>query len=153
MGLRGTTRSLPPVWLYVTLGVIVMLGFAFATFQVWTNDNALRDRGRLTSARVVKVSTGKTSRVHVEFTTEQGRRVEALIGQGDEAPGARVRVGDEIPIVYDPQSPADGVRDARAPENHKFAYLLLGVTIVGAVALPFTSRGLHREHRRRQQNR
>nr|WP_296073052.1 DUF3592 domain-containing protein [uncultured Actinoplanes sp.] len=141
------------MWLYVTLGVIVVLGFAVATFQVWTNDNALRDRGRRTSARVVEIGTGKKNRVHVEFTTEQGRRVEALVGQGDEAPGARVRVGDEIPVVYDTENPTDDVRDARAPQNHKVAYLLLGVTIAGAVALPFTSWGLHREHRRRRQNR
>lgn len=84
----------------------------------------------------MEVSTGKNSRVHVEFRTADGRRVEAMIGQGDEAPGPRAEVGDEVPIVYDPESPTDDVRDTRAPENHTIAYVTLGATIFGAIGVP-----------------
>ena len=150
MSVLRTRQVLPPTWLFVTLGVFVVSGFAFATFQVWSNDLALRDRGRETVARVVEVGTCKTSRVNVTFTTEDGRQVEALVGQGDEAPGDRVKVGEEIPIVYDPEHPTADVRDSRAPENHSTAYLLLGVTAFAAVTLPVAAWHLARERRRRK---
>jgi hypothetical protein len=150
MGLLGTRQALPPVWLFVLLGAIVVPGFAFATFQVWSNDIALRDRGQDASAVVVRVGSGSRSRVHVEFTTQDGRRVETLVGQGDEAPGPRAQPGDEIPIRYDPQNPTSEVRDTRAPENHHLAYLLLGTTVFGAVGMPLAAWHLAREHRRRR---
>ena len=146
MGLVRTKPTLPQVWLYVLFGAIVVPGFAFMTYQVWSNDVALRDRGQEASAVVTQA--GK--RVHVEFTTRDGRRLEALVGQGDEAPGAPAQSGDEIPIVYDPQDPTADVRDARAPENHRVAYLLLGATVFGAVGMPLAAWHLAREHRRRR---
>lgn len=147
MGLWNRERRLPPVWLFVVLGAIVVPGFGFATCQVWSNDVALRDRGQGASA-VVTTRSGK-SRLHVEYTTRDGRRVGALVGQGDEAPGERARPGETIPIVYDPEHPTADVRDARSPENHRIAYLLLGVTVAAAVAVPLAARQLARAHRRR----
>jgi hypothetical protein len=140
----------PPAPLFAALGVVVTIGFAIATYQVWRNDNALRDRGQPAAARVVEVNRGKVSRVHVEFRTADGRRVQALVGQGDEAPGPRANVGDEIPIVYDPRQPTSDVRDARAEENHRSAYLLLGFTLLGAVEVPLATWGLVREKRREE---
>jgi Protein of unknown function (DUF3592) len=124
------------IWIFAVLGVVVVTGFAVMAIKAWSNDNALHDRGQETTARVVEVSTGKNSRVHVEFRTADGRQVQAMIGQGDEAPGARPRVGDEVPIVYDPESPTDDVRDTRAAENHTVAYVLLGAAVFGAVGVP-----------------
>lgn len=149
MALTGR-RRLPPLGLFVGLGVVVVLGFAVATVQEWRNDFALRDRGVETSARVTAVSEGKIDRVHVEFSTADGRRVEALVGQGDEAPGPPVRQGDTVPIVYDPEQPTDDVRDVRAPLNHQTAYMLLGTTIFGVIGVPLASWHLAREHRRRR---
>lgn len=125
-----------PVWLFAVLGVVVVTGFGVMTFSVWRNDNALSERGEQAVARVVEVSSGRNSRVHVEFRTGDGRQVRSMIGQGDEAPGPRATVGEEIPIVYDPRAPTDDVRDARAPDNHTVAYLLLAVTVFGAIAVP-----------------
>ena len=132
------------------LGVVVVVGFAVATLHVWRNDVALRDRGVETSARVVAVTEGKIDRIHVEFSIPDGRRIEALIGQGDEAPGPWARVGDTVPIVYDPKRPTDDVRDARAPQNHRIPYTLLGTTVFGAIGVPLASWHLAREHRRRR---
>ncbi|AVT39176.1 DUF3592 domain-containing protein [Plantactinospora sp. BB1] len=148
MALFGTVRR-PPAKLFVAMGVVVVCGFAVATWQVWTNDNALRDRGRQVTARVTGVDLGKKSRVEVEFRTSDGRQVRSLVGQGDEAPGPRVQVGDEIPIVYDPRHPDHDVRDARAPENHRIAYMLLGTTLFGLVGVPLATLRLLREERRK----
>jgi hypothetical protein len=143
------TRRLPPLGLFVGLGVVVVLGFAVATFSVWRNDIALSERGVETSARVAAVTDGKIDRVRVEFSTPDGRRIEALIGQGDEASDPRPRVGDTVPIIYDPEKPTDDVRDVRVPPNHRSAYMLLGTTVFGAIGVPLASWHLAREHRRR----
>lgn len=143
----GHSRRPSPL-LFAVLGTVVVLGFAFMTWRIWSNDLALQSRGQETTARVTEITTGKVERVHVVFTTRDGREVEALIGQGDEAPGPRVARGDEIPIVYDPQNPTTDVRDTRAPDNHTIGYLVLGTTTVGAVAVAFAVRALVRERRR-----
>ncbi|MFB9237018.1 DUF3592 domain-containing protein [Plantactinospora siamensis] len=130
------------------MGVVVVIGFAIATYQIWSNDNALRDRGRQASATVIKVHSGKAGRTVVQFSTAEGRQLTALIGQGDGAPGWQPRVGDEVPIVYDPQKPTADVRDARAPENHHTAYFSLAVTIFGAIAVPIAAVALIRANRR-----
>ena len=138
-------RRRPPAPLYAAMGVVVVVGFAIATWRVWSNDNALRDRGREAPARVVEMNR---SRATVEFTTDDGRRVRARIGQGDAAPGPRAVVGDAVTIVYDPRRPTDDVRDARAPENHRSAYLLLGTAIFGLIGVPLATWGIVRADRR-----
>ncbi|MGW4466156.1 DUF3592 domain-containing protein [Micromonospora sp. NPDC004704] len=141
-------RRRPPVPLFVGLGIVVIVGFAIATVQVWRNDNALRDHGERTTARVVEVDAGRANRTEVEFRTSDGRQVRALIGQGDEAPGPPPALGDEVPIVYDPQDPQADVNDARAGENHDTAYLLLGVTLFGGIGVPLATWALVRANRR-----
>jgi hypothetical protein len=42
---------------------------------------------------VAVVRTGKSSRAYVEFRTAGGRQVQAMIEQGDEAPGPKATVG------------------------------------------------------------
>ncbi|MDG4821706.1 DUF3592 domain-containing protein [Asanoa sp. WMMD1127] len=148
--MTGRRRPLPPLWLFVGGGAAVVVAFAVATFGVWRNDTALEERGVETSGRVVAVSDGKIKRVRVEFSTPDGRRVEALVGQGDEARDPRPRVNDTVPIVYDPDNPTDDVRDSRVEPNHHMAYTLLGVTIFGAVGVPLAAWHLAREHRRRR---
>jgi len=138
----------PSPLLFAVVGTVVVLGFGFMTWRILSNDLALRSRGQETTARVTEVTTGKVSRVHVVFRTGDGREVEALVGQGDEAPGPRVEPGAEIPIVYDPEHPASDVRDTRAPENHTIGYLMLGTTVVGGIAVGFAVRALIRERRR-----
>ena len=138
----------PSPLLFAVLGTVVVLGFAVMTWRIWSNDLALQSRGQETTARVTEVTSGKIERVHVVFTTGDGREVEALVGQGDEAPGPRVRPGDEIRVVYDPQHPTADVRDTRAPENHSVGYLMLGATAFGAVGVPFAVRALVRARRR-----
>lgn len=140
------SRRRPPAPLYAAMGVVVILGFAFATWQVWRNDNALRDRGREAPAEVVAISRGKSTRVVVAFTTAEGRRVESQIGQGDSVDGTRV--GDQLTVVYDPEKPTDDVRDVRVPENHRTAYLTLGITILAAVGVPLATWGIVRADRR-----
>ncbi|MFF5173394.1 DUF3592 domain-containing protein [Micromonospora sp. NPDC000089] len=125
--------------------MVVIVGFAIATWQTWSNDNALRDRGREAPARVVQVNRG---RAKVEFTTGDGRRVQARIGQGDAAPGPRPVVGDAVTIVYDPRRPTDDVRDVRAPENRQTAYVVLGATIAALIGVPLATWGLIRANRR-----
>ncbi|MEK8109038.1 DUF3592 domain-containing protein [Micromonospora sp. M12] len=97
------------------------------------------------AAQVVKVNKG---RIHVEFDTADGRRVQTLVGQGDEPPGAAPAVGDEIPIVYDPQDPDAEVADRRTPHNHRIAYLLAGVAGFAAVSVPLATVALVRANRR-----
>ncbi|MEU4690304.1 DUF3592 domain-containing protein [Actinoplanes sp. NPDC023714] len=138
------SRRLPPVWLFLSLGIVVTGVFAWTTFQIFRNDLALRDRGVETSAQVTDV--GSKGRVTVVFTTADGRRVETLIGQGDAVQGTRV--GETVPIVYDPSRPADEVRDTRVPENHGIAYFTLGATIFGAVGVPLAAWHLARTRRR-----
>ncbi|MEV4536696.1 DUF3592 domain-containing protein [Asanoa sp. NPDC049518] len=150
MALTAKRRRLPPLGLFIGLGAVVVLAFAVATFGVWRNDVALNERGVETSARVVAVSDGKNKRVRVEFGAADGRRVEALIGQGDVTSDPRPRVGDTVPIVYDPQEPTADVRDSRVAPNHRSAYMLLGTTIFGVVGVPLASWHLAREHRRRR---
>ena len=138
----------PSPLLFAVLGTVVVLGFAVMTWRIWSNDLALQSRGQETTARVTEVTSGKIERVHVVFTTGDGREVEALVGQGDEAPGPRVRPGDEIPIVYDPRHPTADVRDTRAPENHTVGYLMLGATVMGAIGVPSAVVALVRARRR-----
>jgi hypothetical protein len=142
------TRKRPPTALFAVLGVVVVFGFAYATWTVWSNDRALETRGEKTNARVVEVGAGKARRIEVEFRAAAGRPVRALVGQGDEAPGPRPVVGDEIPIIYDPQAPESDVRDSRAPVNHQIAYLLAGATVFGAIGVPVATVALARANRR-----
>jgi len=148
MGIGMGHSRRPSPLLFAVVGTVVVLGFAFMTWRIWSNDLALQSRGKETTARVTEVTTGKVERVHVVFATEDGREVEALVGQGDEAPGPRVRPGDEIPVVYDPRHPTADVRDTRAPENHTVAHLMLGVTVVGAVGVASAVWALLRGRRR-----
>ncbi|HEU5472940.1 MAG TPA: DUF3592 domain-containing protein [Actinophytocola sp.] len=134
--MRRSGSSRPSPVLFAALGAVVISVLVVATWQVWSNDNALSERGQQASGRVVKVTTGKNSRVHVEFRTADGRQVRSTIGQGDEAPGPRAKAGDLVAIIYDPLHPEDDLRDARAPENHKVASLLLGATVLAVVAIP-----------------
>jgi Protein of unknown function (DUF3592) len=120
--------------LFALTGLVVVGGFAFMTVRIWTNDNTLAERGQQASAQVVAVDQGRADRSRVEFTTADGRRVQALIGQGDEGPD--LKVGDGVQVVYDPQEPTADVRDVRVEANHKLAYLMLGATILGAVGVP-----------------
>ncbi|WP_433830929.1 hypothetical protein ACQP2E_12160 [Actinoplanes sp. CA-015351] len=140
------SRKLPPLWLYISLGVIVVGVFAWLTVRNFSNDFALRDRGVETTAQVTEV--GGKGRVHVTFTTADGRTVDTLIGQGDSVGGTRA--GDTVPIVYDPRNPAGEVRDTRVPENHRVAWFTLGATIFGAVGVPMASWKLAQAHRRRR---
>jgi hypothetical protein len=137
-------RWRPPPLLFGAVGLVVIAVFAVVTFQVWSNDDALRERGQQAPARVVSVH----KRVAVEFRTADGRQVRSQIGQGDEAPGPRAEVGDELTIVYDPLHPEDDLRDARAPDNHKIAYLTLGITILAALAVPAATWAAVRARRR-----
>ncbi|MEU4421030.1 DUF3592 domain-containing protein [Actinoplanes sp. NPDC024001] len=146
MALRTPTRFLPPTWLFAGLGVIVIGVLALITFQTWNNDVALRERGVETSARVTEV--GSKGRVHVEYATDDGQRVESLVKQGAEADGTKV--GDEIPIVYDPRDPAGDVRDTRVPATNRLTYFSLGMTVFALVAVPIASWRLAVEHRRRR---
>ncbi|MER7587979.1 DUF3592 domain-containing protein [Micromonospora sp. NPDC127501] len=143
MDLLRTRR--PPAPLFAGLGLVVVIGFAIAAWTVWSNDQALQDRGVEATAQVVKVNKG---RIHVEFETPDGRRAQTLVGQGDEPPGAAPAVDDEIPIVYDPQDPEAEVADRRAPQNHRVAYLLAGVAAAGAVSVPLATVALVRANRR-----
>ncbi|MGC4754684.1 hypothetical protein [Micromonospora trifolii] len=143
MDLLRTRR--PPAPLFAGLGLVVVIGFAIAAWTVWSNDKALQDRGVEATAQVVKVNKG---RIHVEFETPDGRRAQTLVGQGDEPPGAAPAVGDEIPIVYDPQDPEAEVADRRAPQNHSTAYLLAGVAAFAAVSVPLATVALVRANRR-----
>ncbi|BBH68210.1 hypothetical protein ACTI_48950 [Actinoplanes sp. OR16] len=139
------SRTLPPVWLFLTLGVVVVGAFGWLTYDQFRNDSALSERGVETQAQVTDV--GSKGRVTVVFTTADGRRVETLIGQGDTVDGTRA--GETVPIVYDPSRPADEVRDSRVPENHHVAYISLAATVFGAVGIPLAAWHLAREHRRR----
>lgn len=141
MKLLGVRR--PPAWLFALIGVVVVGGFAFITFKIWSNDNALTDRGQQAQARVVAVDQGRAGRTRVEFQTGDRQQVQALIGQGDSGPD--LKVGDDVRIVYDPQDPAADVRDVRVEANHTLAYLTLGITIVGAIAVPLVVWRLRRE--------
>ncbi|WP_430498645.1 hypothetical protein ACQRWP_26745 [Micromonospora trifolii] len=143
MDLLRTRR--PPAPLFAGLGLVVVIGFAIAAWTVWSNDKALQDRGVEATAQIVKVNKG---RIHVEFDTADGRRAQTLVGQGDEPPGAAPAVGDEIPIVYDPQDPEAEVADRRAPQNHSTAYLLAGVAAFAAVSVPLATVALVRANRR-----
>ncbi|MCG5447545.1 DUF3592 domain-containing protein [Micromonospora sp. NIE79] len=138
-------RTRRPPALFAGLGLVVVIGFAIAAWTVWSNDKALQDRGVEATAQVVKVNKG---RIHVEFETPDGRRAQTLVGQGDEPPGAAPAVGDEIPIVYDPQDPEAEVADRRAPQNHRIAYLLAGVAAFAAVSVPLATVALVRANRR-----
>ncbi|MEU4560103.1 DUF3592 domain-containing protein [Actinoplanes sp. NPDC023936] len=140
-----SSRRLPPVWLFAGMGVVVVALFSWLTYQNWTNDLALADRGVETTARVTDV--GSKGRVRVEFTTADGRQVSTLVGQGDEADGTRA--GDTIPIAYDPQNPTSEVRDTRVPENHRLAWFTTGITLFALVSVPIATWHLAREHRRR----
>jgi uncharacterized protein DUF3592 len=142
------TRKRPPTLLFAVLGVVVVFGFGYAAWQAWANDRALETRGETTNARVVEIGSGKHRRIEVEFRTADGRPVRALVGQGDEAPGPRPVVGDEVPIVYDPQKPESEVSDTRAPANHLTAYLLTGATVFGAIGVPVATVALARANRR-----
>ncbi|MFG1921903.1 DUF3592 domain-containing protein [Cryptosporangium sp. NPDC048952] len=145
MGSRGKQ---PPLWIGVPLGVVVMLLFGYLAYQNWSNDHALKDRGKETTAEVVQVAASrKHKRDTVRFTTEDGRQVESLIGQGDSAPDGELHVGDRIPIVYDPQNPSDDVSDARARENHSVAIFLLIPTVICALVVAFWSWKLFQQRR------
>lgn len=143
-----STRKRPPAALFTAVGAVVVLGFGYAAWTVWSNDRALETRGERTNARVVEVGTGKRQRIGVEFRTADGRSVRTLVGQGDEAPGPPAAVGDEIPIVYDPQAPESEVGDTRASPNHQTAYLLTGAAAFGAVGVPVATIALVRRNRR-----
>jgi hypothetical protein len=140
-----SARRLPPVPLFIGIAIVALGGFAFATYQVWANDLALADRGQQTTARVTEVGR---ERITVAFRTADGREVETLVGQGDEAPGPLPAPGDELPIVYDPQRPTSEVRDTRAPENHKVGWLLLATTVAGTIGVCFATPALIRARRR-----
>ncbi len=144
----GMGRRRPPAPLFAALGLVVVLGFAYATWTVWSNDRALQSRGENATATVVEVGTGRGRRIHVQFHTPDGRLVRAQVGQGDEPPGPRPAVGEQVPIVYDPHKPESAVRDTRAPENHTIAYLLAGTTLFGAIGIPLATVGLVRANRR-----
>ncbi|MEU8243928.1 DUF3592 domain-containing protein [Actinoplanes missouriensis] len=134
------------MWLFAGMGVVVVAVFSWLTYQNWTNDLALSDQGVETTARVTDI--GGKGRVHVEFTTADGRPVSTLVGQGDEADGTRV--GDTIPIAYDPREPTSEVRDTRVPENHRTAWFTTGMTLFALVGIPIATWQLAREHRRRR---
>ncbi|GIF77849.1 DUF3592 domain-containing protein [Asanoa siamensis] len=145
MDLLRTRR--PPAPLFAGLGIVVVIGFAVAAWTVWQNDRALRTRGVDASARVVQV-TEKKGRIHVEFTAADGRSVRTMVGQGDEPPGPAPAVGDEIPIVYDPQDPDAEVADRRTSPNHRVAYLLAATAAAGAIGVPLATVALVRANRR-----
>ncbi|GAA3390525.1 DUF3592 domain-containing protein [Cryptosporangium minutisporangium] len=142
-----TLTKRPPTPLFATLGLVVVLGFAYAAWTVWSNDRALEDRGQEATARVVEV-TEKKQRIEVEFRTADGRTVRTKVGQGDEAPGPAPSAGDEIPVVYDPENPESEVRDARAPVNYRMAYTLAGTAVVGAIGTTVATIALARTNRR-----
>ena len=138
----------PPAPLFAGLGLVVVLGFAYATWSVWTNDRALERRGETATARVVDVGDGRQRRIEVEFRTADGRQVRTLVGQDNEPPDPRPRAGDEITVVYDPQRPESEVGDVRAPDQHRTAYLLAGATLFGAIGIPVATVALVRANRR-----
>ncbi|MGW0519947.1 DUF3592 domain-containing protein [Crossiella sp. NPDC003009] len=119
----------PPAWLFGLVGAIVIGGFAWAAYQVWSNDQALAERGQRAMAKVVDTN----KRDEVEFRTQDGRQVRALIGQ--RLSGSAVAVGEEIEIVYDPADPTSDVDDARATGDRSFAYLMSAITIFAAAAI------------------
>ncbi|WP_229070267.1 DUF3592 domain-containing protein [Actinoplanes sp. DH11] len=128
----GTGKKPPPAWLMLIMSVAVSGLFGYATVTLWNNDRALRDRGVETTAQVTKI--GGKGRITVAYTTADGRRAEALIGQKDSADGTKV--GDTVPIVYDPEHPADDVRDTRVPDNNIVTYLTLTAAVASAVGVP-----------------
>jgi hypothetical protein len=98
------------------------------------------------SARVVEVS--RKGQITVDYRTADGRQVRAAVRQGDESRELRPRVGDEIPIEYDPQDPTSKVHDTRVPFNSDMKRLSLGVALLAAVAVPLTTWALVRARRR-----
>jgi hypothetical protein len=129
------------VLLYALAGLAVTTVFAVMSYQAWHQDAVLSDRGQPASARVVTVRKS----VQVEFRTADGRLVKAFLGEGDEGPGPRPAVGDQIPIVYDPQDPTSDVRHAQVSPSHTGAkqYLLFALmaalgTVVGTVTVAVT---------------
>ena len=138
----------PPAWLFALMGIVVVGGFAFMTVRIWTNDNALAERGQQASARVIAVDQGRAGRTRVEFTTAEGQRVQSLVGQGDEGPD--LQLGNDVQVVYDPQEPTADVRDVRVEDNHTLAYLTLTATVLGAVAVPFALWRMRRDRAREQ---
>ncbi|WP_433201672.1 hypothetical protein ACQP00_30945 [Dactylosporangium sp. CS-047395] len=116
---------------FALVGLAVVLGFGYLAWSDWSNDRALRERGAEADARVV--AAGK--RTTVEFSTADGRRVRALIGQGGSPRDRRPAVGDEIRVVYDPRHPEADVRDTRVTPNHRIAYLMTATALVGAGAV------------------
>ncbi|BCB83016.1 DUF3592 domain-containing protein [Phytohabitans suffuscus] len=122
----------PQVPTFAVVGVVVVFAFGYMAWSLWERDRTLDTQGVETTARVVEVGR----RIQVEFQTADGRRVRTLVAPGGEVSGARPGVGEQIPIVYDPEDPEGQVRDVRAPEGNRTAYLLGGAACFGAVAVP-----------------
>lgn len=145
-----TLRRPPHPLLMLVMGVLVFAGFGFAIVRSWTNDDALRDRGRTAPAQVTEVSTGKSRRITVQYRTADGTPARARIGQGDEGPTPWPTPGDTITIVYDPRNPSDDVRDARVPHNHRVDGLVLTVFGLCGIGLPLAAWVTVRTQRRQR---
>jgi hypothetical protein len=103
-----------PLFLFAVL--VVSSVFGWLAFDSWRGARALEERGQATTATVVEVGTGKARRVTVEYTPAGGRPVRVMVRQGDTVTPLP-RVGEEIPIRYDPRDPSAEVRDPRSDKE------------------------------------
>ncbi|HEX8626966.1 MAG TPA: DUF3592 domain-containing protein [Catenuloplanes sp.] len=141
-----SSRRLPPLWLFITMGIVVTGVFGYGAYREWRADSALQQRGQPAPARVVEITRGRHTTAYVEFRTADGRQVRAAIDSG--APGPLPSVGDQVPIVYDPEQPASDVWDTRVPVEHRETSMFLGAMLFGAIGFPVAALALARARRR-----
>lgn len=100
---------------------------------------ALRDRGVRTTATVFGVYPGKRSYVVLRFHTQDGREVEADVGdyRWDPEP----RLGDEPEIIYDPADPEGNVVDVRVGVDFFDMWALIAGAVLAAGLAPPTFAG------------
>ncbi|MEU6155100.1 DUF3592 domain-containing protein [Actinosynnema sp. NPDC047251] len=134
----------PPAWLFGLMGAVVVAGFAYGTYTMWSNDIALSERGQRASARVVDT----VRRDEVEFRTPDGRQFRSLIGQ--RVSGPEPALDEQIEIVYDPADPSSDVDDVRATNDRTVTFVMLGITTAAAVAIPMLTWRLARQSGRRR---
>lgn len=140
---RLRSRWRPGYWLrHPILSLVLCIGFA-GLFGLMAgtglhDTRRLHEHGVHTPATVVRVhALGRDSYVTVEFTAADGQQITADVYDFYWRP--RPRSGDEVTVVYDPQSPDTILRDARIGDDYGLPIfslaLAVGLAVGGSVML------------------
>jgi hypothetical protein len=123
-----------------TLCAAIALGCGGGAIDTHAQAVALRDHGIHTTAVVTQTHGGRDSYVVLDFTTRDGQRVTARVGNYDWR--STPRIGDQPTILYDPADPEGNVADTRLGPDFVESWLLGIAAVVAALvsALTYTGR-------------